>query len=377
MTRPNAPVRVLIVDDSAAARAAFRRLLEDDPGIVVHGVAGDPFEAAKLMRAQLPDVMLLDLQLPRMDGLTFLRKVMAQHPLPVVICSSFTEKGSRKAMEALQCGASEVIGKPSLVTAEQRSEAQIQLCDAVHAAASARSGRKGVAKAQQEPLRPGPKLTADVILPPRPASPDVGPPKGHIIALGASTGGTEALAAVLEKLPADMPPIIVVQHMPEHFTRSFAERLDTLCDLDVSEARAGDRPERGRVLIAPGNRHMLLRRNGGGYRLDLLEGAYVSRHRPSVDVLFRSVAQAAGNKALGLIMTGMGDDGAQGLLEMRQAGAETFGQDEATSVVFGMPKEAMAKGAVDRLLPLGRISSTLVNWANLRRSGPLGGPKSR
>ncbi|WP_375691134.1 chemotaxis response regulator protein-glutamate methylesterase [Pseudooceanicola sp. LIPI14-2-Ac024] len=353
-------IRVLIVDDSASARAALRRLLSGDPAIEVIGAAGDPFEAAGMMRTDLPDVMLLDLALPRMDGLTFLRKIMAQHPMPVVVCSSHTQKGSENALRALESGAAEVIAKPSMATAGEREEAQIRLCDAVRAAASTRSGR--AARPPVKPLSPGPKLTADVILPPMRPGTVKGVPHCPVIAIGASTGGTEALLEVLRAMPAGMPPIVIVQHMPERFTDTFARRLDGLCRLTVTEAQSGDRLEPGRVLIAPGNRHMIVRRVGGGYRVEIAEGPYVARHRPSVDVLFRSVAQTVGSGALGVLMTGMGDDGARGLLEMRQAGAATFVQDEASCIVFGMPKEALALGAADTTVPLGKIALEALTW---------------
>jgi two-component system, chemotaxis family, protein-glutamate methylesterase/glutaminase len=361
MTARAHPIRVMIVDDSASARGALARLLSADPGIEVTAAAADPFEAAAAMRNALPDVLLLDLALPRMDGLSFLRRIMAQNPLPVVVCSSFTASGSDNAMRALESGAAEVIAKPRLASAEDWAEAEVRLCDAVRAAASTHPRRKS--KPTARTLSPGPKLTADAILPPRPPNPNAGPPRGAVIAIGASTGGTEALVKVLSALPDGLPPILVVQHMPEHFTRTFAQRLDGLCQVSVTEARHGDRPTRGSVLIAPGNHHMLLRRNGAGYMVEVTGGAQVARHRPSVDVLFRAVAQSAGQQALGVVMTGMGDDGARGLLEMREAGAETFVQDEATSVVYGMPKEAMAMGGAEVSRPLERIAAEMRAWA--------------
>ncbi|QEW18496.1 Chemotaxis response regulator protein-glutamate methylesterase of group 3 operon [Marinibacterium anthonyi] len=366
MSPNRAPIRVMIVDDSAAARAALKRLLSADQGIVVTATASDPFEAAEEMRVALPDVMILDLALPRMNGLVFLRRIMAQHPLPVVVCSSFTAQGSENAMRALESGAAEVVAKPRLASDADWAEAEVRLCDAVRAAASTHPHRK--AKPAPKTLSPGPKLTADVILPPLPPRPNAGPPNGEVIAIGASTGGTEALVKLLSALPTGLPPILIVQHMPEHFTRTFAQRLDGLCRLTVSEAQSGDRPEKDRVFIAPGNHHMLLRRSGAGYILDIVAGECVSRHRPSVDVLFRSVAQNAGNKALGIILTGMGDDGAKGLLEMREAGAFTLVQDEASSVVFGMPKEALACGGADTARPLNRIPTDILTWATKRKS---------
>lgn len=360
MSHGSDPIRVMIVDDSAAARSALSRLLSADPEIAVIATAADAYQAAEKMRKQLPDVLLLDLALPRMDGLTFLRRIMAQHPMPVVICSSLTAKGSENALKALSCGAAEVIAKPRMGSEEERAEAQMHLCDAVTAAAATIGGRKPKASAA---AGPGPKLTADAILPPMPPRPNAGPPDGEVIAIGASTGGTEALLRVLSALPADIPPIVVVQHMPEHFTRTFAQRLDKLCRPKVSEARNGDWVHRGAVLIAPGNQHMMLRRSGAGYVTEVVPGPCVSRHRPSVDVLFRSVAQAAGNKAIGAILTGMGDDGARGLREMKEAGATTIAQDEASSVVFGMPKEAIRHGGVDRVTSLDGIAGELRSWA--------------
>ncbi len=355
------PIRVLIVDDSPSVRAALKTLLSAEPGIEVIGSAADPFAAAEQMRDRLPDVMLLDLELPKMDGLTFLAKVMAQRPVPVVICSSHTEAGSRAALKAIELGAVEVIGKPRMGTAAERKEAQGMVGDAVRAAAQAvRNGRKTAVSPKT--LLVEPKLSADAVLPPsRPGAPR--PPRtGPLVALGASTGGTEALLRVLQELPANSPPVVVVQHMPEKFTAAFAQRLDGLCRVRVAEGGHGDRLSPGVVLIAPGDRHMLLRRTGSDYRVEIATGPQVSRHRPSVDVLFRSVAQAAGPNALGLLLTGMGDDGARGLLEMRQAGARTAAQDEATSVVFGMPAEALRIGATDRALPLSRVADEIIAW---------------
>lgn len=356
-------IRVLIVDDSASARRALEGLLQEDPGIEVIGAARDAFEAAEKMRSVLPDVMLLDLELPRMDGLTFMRKIMAQHPLPIIICSSHTESGSQLAMKALEAGACEVIGKPHLGSAEARREAQIRLSDAIRAAAQAgravarRAGRAVPSRLEPKPV-PGTKsekLTADAILPPPRKGGVVPRDTGPIIAIGASTGGTEALAAILPRLDPSTPPVVVVQHMPEKFTAAFARRLDGLSQVRVSEALDGDRPEIGQVLIAPGDRHLVVHRQGRGYRVQIVSGPYVARHRPSVDVLFRSVAVAAGPSALGVLMTGMGDDGARGLGEMRFAGADTLVQDEATSVVWGMPGEAMRMGSAERAVPLDRI----------------------
>lgn len=354
------PIRVLIVDDSPSVRAVFKTLLSPDPGIEVIGAAPDPYAAADHMRDRLPDVMLLDLELPKMDGLTFLAKVMAQRPVPVVICSSHTEAGSRSAMKALEMGAVEVIGKPRMATAAERQEAQAMICHAIRAAAQ--TGRRHRKQAMPKPLIVEAKLSADAVLPPaRPGTPR--PPRTPpIVAIGASTGGTEALAEVLRGLPPDAPPVVIVQHMPEKFTAAFAQRLDGLCRVRVTEAAHGDRLLQGQVLIAPGDHHMLLRRSGADYRVEIIKGPHVSRHRPSVDVLFRSAAQAAGPNALGILLTGMGDDGARGLLEMREAGAQTAAQDEASSIVFGMPAEALRLGATERALPLSRMAEEILGW---------------
>jgi two-component system chemotaxis response regulator CheB len=346
-------VRVLIIDDSASVRQALTAVLESDPGIEVIGAAADPFVAAKYIQEEAPDVITLDVEMPRMDGITFLRKLMAQHPIPVVMCSSLTEEGSETLLNALSAGAVDVICKPRLGTKQFLYDSQIRICDAVKAAAHARLSRL---PRSGEYLKPTAKLSADVIL----AAPVPGKTNGkamaktteRVICIGASTGGTESLRVVLEALPADSPGIVIVQHMPEKFTASFAKRLDSLCQVAVKEAEDGDAVLRGHVLIAPGNRHVLLRRSGAHYYVELSDGPLVSRHRPSVDVLFRSAAQYAGPNAMGILMTGMGDDGAHGLLEMRQNGASTVAQDEATCVVFGMPKEAIALGGAERIVPL-------------------------
>jgi two-component system chemotaxis response regulator CheB len=346
-------VRVLIVDDSALVRKTLGEILGSDPDIEVIGAAADPFVAARRIQAELPDVITLDVEMPRMDGITFLRKLMAQHPIPVVMCSSLTEAGSATLMQALEAGAVDVIVKPRVDTEKLMHEAHTRICDAVKAAASARLRRPGVSVAA-----PQPKLTADAMLPP-PESRAMARTTETVVCIGASTGGTEAIRAVLEALPAASPAIVIVQHMPEKFTAAFAQRMNGLSALAVKEAEDGDSVLRGHVLIAPGNRHMLLQRSGARYYVSIKDGPLVSRHRPSVDVLFRSAAHSAGSNAVGIIMTGMGDDGAKGLAEMHAAGAFTVAQDEATSVVFGMPKEAIALGAADRVLPLDRLPGVI------------------
>jgi len=308
-------------------------------------------------------VITLDVEMPRMDGITFLRKLMAQHPIPVVMCSSLTEAGSETLLQALEAGAVDVILKPKIGVAEHLAESKIRICDAVKAAAGARvRGRRDPPPQHAVVREPEKKLSADVMLPP-PSGRAMARTTESIVCIGASTGGTESLREVLEALPAAAPGIVIVQHMPERFTASFAKRLDSLCQVDVKEAADGDAVLRGRVLIAPGNLHTMIERSGANYYVSVREGPLVSRHRPSVDVLFRSAARSAGSNAVGVIMTGMGDDGARGLEEMKQAGGRTLAQDEATSVVFGMPKEAIARGCVDKVVPLSQIAQELLRAA--------------
>lgn len=353
MEHAKSKIRVLVVDDSAAVRQTMSRLLSADPEIEVIATAGDPFAAADRIAEQVPDVITLDIEMPRMDGLTFLKKLMVQHPLPVVICSSLALEGAESTLRALDYGAVDIITKPRLGTRQFLEDSQIELCSVVKAAAGARL----------KPLRPSqtvePKLTADAILPK--AIHAMAETTEKVVIIGASTGGTEALKVLLESLPADCPGIVIVQHMPELFTRAFAARLDGLCAVSVKEAESNDTVLRGRALIAPGNHHLLLKRSGARYYVEVKDGPLVCRHRPSVDVLFRSAARYAGPNAVGVILTGMGDDGARGMLEMKQAGAITIAQDEATSVVFGMPKEAIKLGCVDRVLPLEFVAGTLLS----------------
>ena len=352
----NKKVRVLIVDDSASVRQTMKAILEEDGDIEVIGTAADPFAAARIIQAQIPDVITLDVEMPRMDGITFLRKLMSQCPLPVVMCSSLTEQGSETLMQALEAGAVDIILKPRMGVADHLNEARAQIRQVVKGAARARVQARKAAPARIEPQA---KLTADAVLPP-PSGRAMSRTTEMIVCIGASTGGTEALREVLEALPANSPGIVVVQHMPEHFTRAFAARLNTLCEVTVKEAEDGDTVMRGHVLIAPGGKHTMLERQGARYLVSVRDGPLVSRHRPSVDVLFRSAARCAGSNAVGVIMTGMGDDGARGLLEMREGGARTFAQDEASSIVFGMPKEAIARGAADKITPLGSIAREIL-----------------
>jgi two-component system chemotaxis response regulator CheB len=353
MSQPR--IRVLIVDDSALVRQTLSEVLSGDPAIEVVGTASDPFVAAERISEQVPDVITLDIEMPRMDGLTFLRKIMNQHPIPVVICSSLAEEGASSTLRALEYGAVDIIAKPRIGTKRFLEESRILLCQAVKAAAAARLRVSAPCREVE------PKLTADAILPR--ATTAMLATTEKIVVIGASTGGTEALKSVLEALPADTPGIVIVQHMPELFTRAFAQRLDGLCAITVKEAETNDTVIRGRALIAPGNHHMLLKRSGARYYVEIKDGPLVCRHRPSVDVLFRSAARYAGRNAVGVILTGMGDDGAHGMLEMKQAGAMTIAQDEATCVVFGMPKEAIKMNGVDKVLPLNSIAGSILTHA--------------
>lgn len=356
MSLPTRKIRVLIIDDSASVRQALTHVLEQDPDIEVMGAASDPFMAAKKIQEELPDVITLDVEMPRMDGITFLRKIMAQRPIPVVMCSSLTEEGSQTLMQALEAGAVDVILKPKIGAADHLAESGIRVREAVKAAAVARLGRN---RREITSAMPAAKLTADAVLPP-PDGRAMAKTTEMVACIGASTGGTEALRVLLEQLPANSPGIVIVQHMPDKFTAAFAQRLNTLCEVEVKEAVHGDPVLRGHVLIAPGDKHMMLERQGARYHVAVRQGPLVSRHRPSVDVLFRSAARAAGGNAMGVILTGMGDDGARGMNEMHQAGAYTVAQDEATSIVFGMPKEAIAHGGVDRILPLDQIAREIL-----------------
>ncbi|WP_156521199.1 protein-glutamate methylesterase/protein-glutamine glutaminase [Halothiobacillus diazotrophicus] len=347
-------IKVLIVDDSAVVRQVLSTTLAQDAAIEVIDVAADPLFAMQKMAKQWPDVIVLDIEMPRMDGITFLRKIMTERPTPVVICSTLTEKGAETTMQALSAGAVGIVAKPKVGLKQYLQDASDDLASAVKAAARANPKRL---KPVHSPIVSAPKLTADAVLAPGPAMMQT---TDFVVAIGTSTGGTQALEVVLTALPRTCPGIVVVQHMPEKFTEAFAKRLNGLCQMDVAEARHGDRVLPGRVLIAPGGRHMLLKRSGAQYHVEIVDGPPVSRHRPSVDVLFRSVAKFAGKNALGIIMTGMGDDGARGLKEMHDAQARTLAQDEDSCVVYGMPKEAVKLGAVDRVLPLNDIPGAIM-----------------
>ncbi|MHB8845935.1 MAG: protein-glutamate methylesterase/protein-glutamine glutaminase [Nitrospirota bacterium] len=354
-------IKVLIVDDSAVVRQTLADILMSDPGIEVMAKASDPLIAAEHISREVPDVILLDVEMPRMDGLTFLQKIMSQHPMPVVICSSLAESGSDTALHALEYGALEIILKPRLGAKQFLEESRIRICDAVKAAAVSQVKRRSYTGLRDVP----PKLTADAVLAKARISQDAMlKTTEKVVVVGASTGGTEALKDFLVALPLDAPGIVIVQHMPENFTTAFSQRLDSICRISVKEAETNDTVIRGRALIAPGNHHLLLKRSGARYYVEIKEGPLVSRHRPSVDVLFRSAARYAGPNAVGVIMTGMGDDGAKGMLEMKEAGAVTIAQDEESCVVFGMPKKAIELGAVDRVLPLASIAGAVLREGN-------------
>lgn len=354
-------IKVLIVDDSAVVRQTLSEVLESDGQIHVIGTALDPLFAMKKIQEERPDVIISDVEMPRMDGLRFLQQIMSDpHPIPVVICSSKTESGSENALKALEYGAVDIIQKPKLGTKEFLEESKVRICDAVKAAYHAKvrplSAQYGLPTVQ-------PKLTADVILPkPEPVYGNLETTE-KVVVIGASTGGTEALREFLEVLPGDAPGIVIVQHMPEHFTAAFAKRLDGLCKITVKEAEDNDTVLRGRALIAPGNKHTLLKRAGARYYVEVKDGPLVCRHRPSVDVLFRSAARYAGKNAVAVIMTGMGDDGSRGMKELHDVGAYTIAQDEPTCVVFGMPNEAIKIGAVDMVLPLQKIANEVLRKA--------------
>jgi len=347
-------IRVLIVDDSAVIRKVLSEALGAAPGIEVMATASDPiFARQKLRPEDWPDVIVLDVEMPRMDGITFLTQLMAERPTPVVICSTLTTKGAETTMQALAAGAVSFVTKPVLGARSQLAEACNELISQVRVAAQVR------VRAPRTPTRPLAGAVGKPVL-----AGALAQTTDRVVAIGTSTGGTVALERVLSALPRVCPPIVIVQHMPENFTTAFAARLDRLCPMEVKEAANGDRATPGRVLIAPGGKHMRLARSGAQYFVEVVDGPLVNRHRPSVDVLFRSVAQVAGKSAAGFILTGMGDDGARGLKEMRDAGARTHAQDEASCVVYGMPKEAVKIGAAEVSLPLVDVARRILALAN-------------
>lgn len=349
-------IKVMIVDDSALVRQVIAQALNADPGIEVIDVASDPIFALQKMQKRWPDVLVVDIEMPRMDGITFLKKIMSERPTPIVICSSLAEGGARVTVEAMASGAVSIVTKPKVGLKNFLEDASNDIIHAVRSAAHANLRALHASTSAATP-----KLHLDA-MPMACASRSLDRTTDQVVAIGTSTGGTQALEFVLTKLPATSPGIVIVQHMPPNFTAMFAERLNNLCAVEVREARQGDRVVPGVALIAPGGRHMMLKRNGAQYMVDVSDGPLINRHKPSVDVLFRSVSKYAGSNALGIIMTGMGDDGARGLKEMHDAGARTLAQDEASCVVFGMPKEAIKLGGVDQVMPLRQISSAIVGF---------------
>ncbi|MDW7691682.1 chemotaxis response regulator protein-glutamate methylesterase [Flammeovirgaceae bacterium SG7u.111] len=352
---PSKKIKVLIVDDSALVRKLLSEILSNDPLIEVIGAAGNPYFASRIIKEQIPDVITLDVEMPKMDGLTFLKILMSQKPIPVVIISSLTEKNSLTALKALELGAVEVIQKPTIkAISDPKNNSRLHLIDIVKASAEAK-----IKKAKKSfPIK---KDTSA-----HPAIEHISTNQSSmikttekVVVIGASTGGTEALKEILTTLPYDTPAIAIVQHMPEIFTKSFADRLNDICNIKVKEAENGDTLLRGQALIAPGNKHMLIKRSGAKYFVQLSDDEPVNRHRPSVDVLFNSAARYVGQNCIGIILTGMGKDGAKGLLTLKNSGSDTIAQDEASSVVFGMPKEAIRINAAKKVIPLKNISNAI------------------
>lgn len=346
-------IKVIVVDDSAVVRQVNRQTLEREPDMEVIAACADPLIALEKMKAQWPDVIVTDIEMPRMDGITFIEKVMRERPTPIVVCSSLTEAGAATTMQALSAGALSIITKPKLGIKQFLQEAGHDIVTAVRSAAGARVRR--MASNRMAPTVKGGSAVE--------VAGAMHNTTDKVVAIGTSTGGTQALETVLTQLPATCCGIVVVQHMPEKFTAMFAQRLNDLCQMEVREARNGDRVRSGLVLIAPGGLHMQLKRSGAQYHVEVLDGPPINRHKPSVDVLFRSVSRVAGRNALGIIMTGMGDDGARGMLDMRNAGAKTIAEDEATCVVYGMPREAVRLGAVDKQVPLHDIHQEVIGYA--------------
>lgn len=365
-------IRVMIVDDSALVRQVLKEMIDSKKGFSVIATAANPDFADRYLEKEWPDVIILDIEMPKKDGLTYLKEIMERRPTPVVICSGVTEKNTRVSIDALSMGAVSVISKPQVGMKDFFHESEQLLLDSIRSAAKTNLSllKKSSAKAPQKPRMIEPlktvvaeKLTADVVLPPPQVKVDS---KGleKIVVIGASAGGTQAIETVLRNLPVDCPGIVIVQHMPEKFTNAFAERLNGLCDIEVKEAEKNDVVKTGRAIIAMGNKHMTLQKKGKGYIVDVVDGPLVSRHRPAVDVLFRSAAKNGSSNILGIILTGMGDDGATGMLEMKNAGCFTIAQDKETCLVYGMPKVAKERGGVQKELSLGLIPQAIINFTS-------------
>jgi len=358
-------INVFIVDDSALIRKILTQLLATDPAIRCIGAAADPIFALQKMAKQWPDVIVLDIEMPRMDGITFLKKIMEERPTPVVMCSSLTEAGATTTMQALSAGAVDIISKPKIDVQGFFIEESSMLLDAIKSASKANLKRLATTSSSIKKIQKPPETSIPSSNPPIKKAPHVPRNTARLIAIGTSTGGTQALESILKVLPSDCPGIVIVQHMPEKFTYAFAQRLDSLCELKVKEAEQGDKIQPGLALIAPGSHHMVVKRMGNQYQVQIRDGPLVSRHRPSVDVLFKSVRKSAANNAMGIIMTGMGSDGAAGLLEMYQAGAYTIAQDEKSCIVYGMPKEAVNRGAVVKTVALQNIADEIINFPKI------------
>ncbi len=347
-------IKVLIVDDSATVREFLKKIINDDPDLEVIATASNPYFAAKKISEETPDVITLDIDMPRMDGITFLKKIMLQHPIPVVMISSLTKKNSKLALKAIDYGAVEVINKPANIK-EFLEESTVLICDRIKAAMAVKT-QNNLLKFKTVPK----KLSADVII----AKKEIKNIQltNKVIVMGASTGGTIAITNILLQLPKNSPPIVIVQHMPKNFTNAFAKRLNSICKIEVTEASNNEEITKGKAIIAHGDLHLLIKKIKLKYYVQLKEGELVNRHRPSVDVLFRSAAQTLGKNAIGIILTGMGDDGAKGLLEMKEAGALTIAQDKKSSVVFGMPRKAIELDTTIKILPINQIASFIINY---------------